>query len=837
MTSSCPACSTANRDLARFCKRCGGVLSPSSGDPMAGVVGMKEVRQRVARLDLAMQAPQRSGLVYGDRLHAILMGSAGTGKTRLLHALSWLYHARGVTKGPAPVICDAVDFADFSKNFQDSFRKAKGHVLAIENVHKLLPSGQLTQVEPIGRLIAEMSKPGNKLDPIVVLSGHPRGLREFLDANQDARSHFPHVFALPDLSAGELVELTESELLTTGFSVSAGAKDKLIRAFRLFLKNSRTPGVEPEARNAWAALKMAETVRLEYFVKNRGTSKAPQEITAEEITSPTEEDVPLEQVLGDLDALVGMTTLKAAVRSLVGEVAVQKRRLEAGTGTNKPIAFHIVLTGNPGTGKTTVARILGRLLRAIGVLELGHVIEVDRSKMVAAYVGQTAIQVNDLCDRSLGGVLFIDEAYTLKQGDGDSFGQEAIDSLLKRMEDDRGKFVVAVAGYPKEIGSLLNSNPGLQSRFDARYRFHLDDYSANELLAILRGLAAAEGYSLAEDAEGVALKHFVSRCAQKDRTFGNGREARTLLDACRSLHSRRLAEEDSAVGGQGDDLNVIRGCDVPAIVSQATDLSQVLSEIGKLIGLTSVKAELRSLITYTQAEKLRAERGGRQTQLALHFVFRGNPGTGKTTVARIIAQAFKALGLLSVGSLTEVSRAELVGNHVGDTALKVNAAVDGALGGVLFVDEAYSLLGDSFGTEAITTLMQRMENDRGKFIAVVAGYTDDMDRFLDANPGLRSRFTKSIEFPDYEPDELAAMFRDLVSRKGMILDPAADRHATELFRKMYLNRDGAFGNGRTVRTAFEAALQKQAARIAPLIEDGLISAADLDTLAASDITQ
>ncbi|MEQ1907569.1 MAG: AAA family ATPase [Vicinamibacterales bacterium] len=797
---------------------------------------MKDVRQSVARLDLAMQAPQRSGLVYGDRLHAILMGSAGTGKTRLLQALSWLYHERGVTKGRAPIICDAVDFADFSKNFRDNFRKAKGYVLAIENVHKLLPSGQLTQVEPIGHLIAEMSKPGNKLDPIVVLSGHPKGLREFLDANQDARSHFPHVFALSDLSAGELAELTESELLKTGFSVSAAAKDKLTRVFRLFLKNSRTPGVEPEARNAWAALKMAEMVRLDYFVKSQGAPTTPQAISEDEILLPTDDDVPLEQVLSELDSLIGMATLKAAVRSLVGEVAVQKRRLQAGTGTNKPIAFHIVLTGNPGTGKTTVARILGRLLRAIGVLELGHVVEVDRAKMVAAYVGQTAIQVNDLCDRSLGGVLFVDEAYTLKHGDDDSFGQEAIDSLLKRMEDDRGKLVVVIAGYPKEILALLNSNPGLQRRFDPRYRFHLDDYSPSDLLAIFSGMAAAEGFRLDDDVEGLALKHFERRCAQKDKTFGNGGEARTLLDACRSLHSRRLAKQNPPAGGHDDDLDVIRGCDVPAIASPATDLSQVLSEINKLIGLGSVKRELRSLIAYTQAEQLRAERGGRQTQLTLHFVFRGNPGTGKTTVARIIAQAFKALGLLSVGSLTEVGRAGLVGNHVGDTALKVNSAVDGALGGVLFVDEAYSLLGDSFGTEAITTLMQRMENDRGKLIVVVAGYSDDMDRFLDSNPGLRSRFTKSIEFTDYEPDELAAMFRDLVSEKGMILDPSADRHATELFRQMYLSRDGAFGNGRTVRTVFETAIQNQAARTAPPFAAGRMSGDEFDTILAADIT-
>ncbi|MGQ0700468.1 MAG: AAA family ATPase [Panacagrimonas sp.] len=802
---------------------------------MSELIGMRDIRQTVARLRLAMETVRHDGLTYSDRLHSILIGSAGTGKTRLVRVLAELCHEFGVTKSPVPIIHDAVDFADFSKDFQINFKKAKGHVLCIENVQKLIPAGYAKNVEQIDRLISEMSKPANKLDPIVVLSGQPQGLREFLSANDVVSSKFPYVFKLPDFTSSELAELTEAELRSSGFAVSDAARDKLVKVFKLVLKNSRRPGFEPEGRNAWAALRMAETLKLNYFADSPKDRSGTRTISEGEILNATEEEKSVEQILADLDKFVGMHALKKAVRNLVDQIGVQKRRAQAGIGREEAIAFHVVLTGSPGTGKTSVARVLGQTLRAIGVLELGHVIEADRGKMVAQHVGGTAPQVNDLCDRALGGVLFIDEAYTLKQGDSDSFGQEAIDTLLKRLEDDRGKFVVIIAGYPNEIRLLLNSNPGLHSRFNERYRFHLDDYSPDELLTIFQRLAADASYSLDPDAERLARKHFVLRCALKDKNFGNAREARDLFDACRSLQSQRLASKLSEAPSDQEDLTCIRGVDIPTVGQQITDIKTVIDEFSKLIGLSTVKSELRALINYIQTEKLRSERGGKETPLNLHFVFRGGPGTGKTTVARILANAFKSLGLLPKGNLKEVDRSGLVGKYLGDTSLKVQAAVDEAMGGVLFIDEAYSLLGDSYGTEAINALLKRMEDDRGKFVVIAAGYHREMEEFLDSNTGLRSRFTKFIDFDDYVPNELTAIYLDLVERKGMVLDPAALALVARLFEDIYANRDANFANGRAVRNIFEKTLQNQAERISPLVTAGEVELTALNTLVTEDL--
>ena len=837
MGITCPSCSEANRDAARYCKQCGLQFASPGVEVLGTLVGMPDVRRELEELCRSMDAVRKSGLTYSERLHAIVLGNSGTGKSLLVQTVAELYHHFGVTKHAAPLVYDAVDYADFSKNFQDNFRSAKGRVLCIENVQKLVPAEYSRDVEPIDRLISEMSKPVNRTDPIVVLSGQPQGLREYLTANLNVRAHFPYVFRLPDFGADELKELTCVELRRSGFEITEAGREKLVRVFRRKLKDMRRPDAEPEARNAYSALRVAESLKNRYFIGHTDRADANvRHIDADDIHFPTDVEKTLPQVLEELDRFVGMMTLKSAVRDLAAEVTVQRQRAEASIGKNQAPAFHIVLTGNPGTGKTSVARVLGEVFRAIGVLETGHVIEADRAKLVAGYVGQTARLVNDVCDRAMGGILFIDEAYTLKQSDSDNFGQEAIDTLLKRMEDDRGRFIVVIAGYPKEIAGLLDTNPGLQSRFVDRYRFHLDDYTPAELLAIFSKAATDDGYTLPQDTEQAALRIFTQRCARKDKNFGNGREARNLLDASRQSLARRLAREAGAGTIDTVALSTLLPEDLPGHDAGPKDIPAILQELSALIGLASVKRELMNLISYLQAEKLRSENGGKTTELNLHFMFRGSPGTGKTTVARILADVFRALGLLSRGQLVEVNRSGLVGRYLGETAPKVEAVVDRAMGGVLFVDEAYALLGDSFGQEAITTLMTRMENDRGKFIVVAAGYDEDMERFLDSNDGLRSRFTKYIDFPDYDGGELSAIFLELVRGKGMVLGEGCEEKVRGVFERMYAARDRHFANGRSVRNVFQKALQNQGARVAPEFGAVNVDPVALNTLTADDVT-
>ena len=263
-------------------------------------------------------------------------------------------------------------------------------------------------------------------------------------------------------------------------------------------------------------------------------------------------------------------------------------------------------------------------------------------------------------------------------------------------------------------------------------------------------------------------------------------------------------------------------------------LDEYLEELNSLVGLEKVKKDVNSLINLVQIRKLREERGIKQPAMSLHLVFSGNPGTGKTTVARILSKIYHEIGLLSKGHLIETDRSGLVGGYVGQTALKTKAVIDDAMGGILFIDEAYALASTSendYGKEAIDTLLKAMEDHRDDLIVIVAGYPGLMDRFLHSNPGLESRFNKFIYFDDYNADELYDMFMLMCEDAHLTLDEPADEYARQYFTRMYETKSPNFANGRAVRNFFEEVITAQANRLAPQEE---ITDEELNTLTYED---
>lgn len=244
---------------------------------------------------------------------------------------------------------------------------------------------------------------------------------------------------------------------------------------------------------------------------------------------------------------------------------------------------------------------------------------------------------------------------------------------------------------------------------------------------------------------------------------------------------------------------------------EARSLEDLLAELDDLIGLTRVKAEVHRQAQILRVEQLRSEAGLRTPTITRHLVFVGNPGTGKTTVARLIAGIYQSLGLLSTGKLVEVDRSELVAGYVGQTATKTVSVVAGALGGVLFIDEAYALAGDSYGQEAIDTLVKEMEDHRDDLVVIVAGYPVPMERFIDTNPGLSSRFRTVIEFDDYTDDELLKIFSRLATAADYVVGPRARERFSELLTST--ERGEGFGNGRFARNVLEGAIGRQAWRL------------------------
>ena len=517
-----------------------------------------------------------------------------------------------------------------------------------------------------------------------------------------------------------------------------------------------------------------------------------------------------------LNGLIGLDAVKQSIRKIKAYALANK--------DSEALNLHMCFLGNPGTGKTEVARIIAGILHENGILPTAHVVEVDRGGLIGQYVGETPQKTMRRILEAMGGVLFIDEAYALAPKDaGFDYGHEAVATLIKAMEDYRGKFCVILAGYQNEMKEMLSTNPGFQSRI--QFTLNFENYSRDELKEIAKKMLASREYTASDQAMERMLD--ITDIRRKDPNFANAREVRNLLDQVIMCQNLR-------VEGAGD--KTIEIADVNRYIKDAklylpTDgnsaAKKILTgeeELDQLIGLASVKRMIRKIKAY-------AKKNVGSDGFNLHMAFYGNPGTGKTEVARILSRILYDAGVLGGSKLVETDGLGLLGKSVGETAPKTLEKIIEAMNGVLFIDEAYALAGSgkgaaNYGDEAIAVLLKEMEDRRGQFCVILAGYKKEMESLLSANPGFESRIQFTLEFPDFTREEFGEIAQRFLTKKKYEIEPDALELVLDIMD--YYRKEPNFANARTLRNLLDQVIMNQNLRTEDEAENNVIIKSDVE---------
>lgn len=739
---------------------------------MEGIISLHGVAEIRDALGLKKNLPT---------MHTILIGNPGTGKSCCVKYLAEIYHALGMLPENSIRLTNLAKVSN--STITSEIHYAIGGVLVFENAHELYHSENKpidNEQQIVRSLIDELNDPAKQSNWMLVLTGEPQGMESLLAAYPELREHFQEPVYMEDFKPEELYRIVDRCCEERDVHLAPQAKKKL-EMFLLHKYNQRGPNFE----NARFVQRLFDEKIIPAMYKRIADSEDPE--IADDLGLVVAESIPsINGSSGDgmaeLDDLIGLARIKTRVKDYLNAVRLASRRMELGLPTSMP-RLHMAFLGNPGTGKTTVAEIIGKVFAEWGILSVGRVIRTEKSQMVGQYIGETEYKMNNLLARARGNILFIDEAYQLAEGGERDFGRIVMNSLLTELGKNNLDMVVILAGYTAPMKKLLESNEGIESRFPNVFNF--EDYTTDELLEIGKLMIHRQGFNLTEGAELNMQAIIRAESEKPSPRFGNGRFVSNLLqNEILATLGARTAKMDNPTA---EDLSTILPEDVVVnkaqkdVIFDDVAIDEALKRLDSLAGLPNVKQAIHNFVQSARYLHSIGEPYVGKGLLSWRFI--GKSGTGKSTVAEIMAEILKGMRLIANSHITEIKGERIFNVSESDCDAVLQEAVKKSCNGLIFIDVDDSKFDGTrsyYGrsVEQIRLKVKELTIESGGECALILAELDAPNKNVakQLSDGGVYEFDHTLVFKDFTPDELFQILCGCLEKFLVSFSPAAERH-------------------------------------------------------------